>query len=127
MQSCNILQLPAFTPPAPPPADELIGGVIVTLQRAFQAGLDDVRAPLRTKEGKDAGELQLILKWTPDGGGAAAYAPQHAAPPQQQQQQYPPPAVAAAGGYPPPVVAAQQPAATGGNYPPPAVAAQQVT
>lgn len=121
-------------------ADELIGGVIITLTRVFQSGFDDLKVPLHTREGKPAGELQLILKWQPEGGALPA---QHAQQAQQQQaqaqqhqpqqQQYPPPAVAAAAGaaaaYPPPAAAAAPHAAAGypppatGGYPPPAVSA----
>lgn len=134
-------QFGSAKPPTPrtPAADELIGGVIITLGRVFQSGFDDLKVPLHTREGKPAGELQLILKWQPEGGVLPAQQAQqahHQQPSQQQQQQYPPPAVAAApaaaaaaaaSAYPPPAVASAPPAAAGyppsGGYPPPAVSA----
>ncbi|KAL4420801.1 hypothetical protein ABPG75_010457 [Micractinium tetrahymenae] len=112
--------------------DDLIGGVIITLSRVFASGFDDVRAPLRSRDGRAAGELNIILKWTPEGGAAPAGAhkppaagaggwPAAAA----SAPGYPPPAAAAAG-YPPPAAAAAgypPPAAAAAGYPPPASAA----
>ncbi len=122
-------------------ADELIGGVIITLGRVFASGFDDVRAPLRSRDGKAAGELNIILKWTPEGGAAPAGA--HKPPPMGagtwayaggaaaggavagSAPGYPP-SGAAAGGYPPPAAASAgypPPAGASAGYPPPAGAA----
>lgn len=116
--------------------DELIGGVIITLGRVFASGFDDVRAPLRSRDGKAAGELNIILKWTPEGGAAlaGAHKPPKTAPGAwayaggaaaggavaANAPGYPPQA-AAAPGYPPAASAPYPPQATAApGYPPPA-------